>query len=363
VEYFHHCETADAVESEKRWPRVLRGIEEEIMMGSVIALQEVSALWATRFEKFFDVKNYHFVFRGYGGSHNGFMGTAIAFPKDKFELVEADFIKISDTKEGGYVDGSLWNMIITKPLNFISSLPSAAWSLITPDLPAASTDPPAASTDPSGFKFPRHDALGNADFWAKSKERLNLMTCLKLRFKEVEEYEADFVITTYHMPCSFQISQMMAIHAALAAQFTQRYSGSLPYILCGDFNITPGSTPYKIITQGAVNENEVSDYPTPCFPGDKWKPVLDGGGMKSAYNEVLGKEPKLTNYNWCGTTPVRFEGTLDYIFFGGGKNGKMKVKSVRSLEGDIEKTLKCESLPTVDLPSDHLLLAAEFVLD
>ena len=161
------------------------------------------------------------------------------------------------------------------------------------------------------------------------------------------------------MPCMFYLPKVMVIHSALCSQYVQNYANGAPAILTGDFNIKPGSTPYKILTEGKVDPSTVDDYPEPAFPGDTWTPTLTKG-FKSAYQVVDGKEPLLTNYNWSGESPTRFEGTLDYIFYVG---KTLKATNVRSLDEDIKNCYKVESLPSNELPSDHLLLAADFVLE
>jgi hypothetical protein len=63
-------------------------------------------------------------------------------------------------------------------------------------------------------------------------------------------YRADskpFVVGTYHMPCMFKVPSVMMIHCALSAQHIHKYASSDPYLLVGDFNIKPGTTPPHLL--------------------------------------------------------------------------------------------------------------------
>jgi endonuclease/exonuclease/phosphatase family metal-dependent hydrolase len=50
----------------------------------------------------------------------------------------------------------------------------------------------------------------------------------------------------------------MTIHSALAAQHAQKYARDDPYVLMGDFNFTPSSSQYDLLTKGTMNV-EVSE--------------------------------------------------------------------------------------------------------
>ena len=69
---------------------------------SVICLQEVSMLWAGDLHSYFAQRGYHFVFTGYGGRKNGYMGVGIAYPTDAFATQRVVIKRISETKKWPY---------------------------------------------------------------------------------------------------------------------------------------------------------------------------------------------------------------------------------------------------------------------
>ncbi|CBZ51479.1 Os10g0412100 protein, related [Neospora caninum Liverpool] len=108
---------------------------------------------------------------------------------------------------------------------------------------------------------------------------------------------------------------------------------------------------YQLLTQGLVlpshPEHPVSFHPN--VPADA-VPPLTIRPFQSAYKEVLGEEPRFTNFT------RDFQGCLDYIFF-----DNVAVKAVLSIPDENE--LKREvALPNSRFPSDHVALMAEFCL-
>ncbi|ESS28551.1 endonuclease/exonuclease/phosphatase family protein [Toxoplasma gondii VEG] len=108
---------------------------------------------------------------------------------------------------------------------------------------------------------------------------------------------------------------------------------------------------YQLFTEGLVlpshPEHPVSFHPSLAADA---VPPLTIFPFQSAYKEVLGEEPRFTNYT------RDFQGCLDYLFF---RNAT--VKAVLSIPDDCE--LKREvALPNSRFPSDHVALMADFVL-
>jgi endonuclease/exonuclease/phosphatase family metal-dependent hydrolase len=144
----------------------------------------------------------------------------------------------------------------------------------------------------------------------------------------------------------------MTIHSALAAQHSialAKAAGDIPNILAGDFNIKPSDYMYDLLTTGVLDTSH------PAVPKarswDSWLPTL-AYAMRSAYAEVHHREPEFTNFAWPRNQAQPFIGTLDYIFV----SPTCRVASVDALpaldgfDGP---------MPTVDEPSDHLMLAAD----
>lgn len=74
--------------------------------------------------------------------------------------------------------------------------------------------------------------------------------------------------------------------------------------------------------------------------------------MRSAYREVLGTEPELTNWSHMGNNG-EFVGCLDYIFFTHG------LQPMTVVEIPPKEQLK-GPFPSAEEPSDHLLVGATF---
>ncbi|GMH79633.1 hypothetical protein TL16_g08208 [Triparma laevis f. inornata] len=74
---------------------------------------------------------------------------------------------------------------------------------------------------------------------------------------------------------------------------TSRYARpGKPFLLVGDWNFTPDSKTYEMVTTGAL------DKPDDTYPkreGVDWE-VNIGEGVGSAYMTAFGKEPEYTNW-------------------------------------------------------------------
>ena len=225
------------------------------------------------------------------------------------------------------------------------------------------------------------------DPWDRAKERKNTMILLRLQKRLQKQDKATnqaagkavpvrFCVGTYHMPCAFREPQVMVIHTALCVSHALRFSKGLPLIFAGDFNFTPGSAPYRLLTEGCLNENDAAYPPPPSNPLDKWRvnkalmaaataatagTAREGGataGLQSAYHTFLGKEPTFTNFAFTEWDTVAFKDTLDYIFL----SPHWTVEAVEPLPEDDDTQFATPSLPTIEEPSDHLMLVAQVSL-
>lgn len=130
---------------------------------------------------------------------------------------------------------------------------------------------------------------------------------------------------TYHFPCAFKTPKVMDSHAKACLKWLHglQMKGSTDIIFGCDMNSTPGSPVYK----------SFSDH------------------LTSAYASYYHNEPKATNVSVterCGY----FSGCLDYIWI----TDKIQVDTVDKIPDIIEE------MPNEHEPSDHVLLAAKFVL-
>lgn len=284
---FCHCNPEDLA-APARLERIFRLLDAEVEQGSVVCLQEVGRLWSGELHKYFAGKGFYFVHSGYGEAFNDYMGVGIAFPHRRFNLVDTAIRRVSESKawpkeQKPAARESSVSTIAMKPIAaiaalFNSFLASPARTLFGPllsILPASARALlPGCSLNKQQHKCP----------WTVAESRKNTCVFLRLRAKEGSDQDSHFCIATYHMPCVFWDQRVMVIHSALAAQTVQQLAGADPYILAGDFNFKPGSSPYRLITQGHLSNSD-EFYVEPSAP-DTWRINLKEG-MRSAYVQVF----------------------------------------------------------------------------
>lgn len=126
-------------------------------------------------------RGFHMVTGLYGRKFNGYMGVALAFPTDEFEVIDVNIARLSDTRSWPPKDDK-------KPL----------WANL---LDTAVAFP---------FKILGMQGREEKDPWEYSEYRLNVMTSVTLK----DRVSGDaFCIGTYHMPCAYFAPQVMTIHA------------------------------------------------------------------------------------------------------------------------------------------------------
>ena len=159
-------------------------------LASVICLQEVSTLWAGDLHSYFAQRGYHFVFTGYGGRKNGYMGVGIAFPTDAFTTHRVAIKRISETKKWAFPP---------RPGRARAALKWARrrvkFQLVRPVKGLFG----AKSFDP-------------VNPWIDARNRFNNAVFVEL---ECTKTATTFGVATYHMPCQFRVPQVMVIHASL----------------------------------------------------------------------------------------------------------------------------------------------------
>lgn len=324
--------------------------------GAIVCLQEVSHYFRAHLTVFFARHGYQSAFRNYGGSFNGYMGVAVAWPA-ALELTALEFITPSAhvpkppklALQPASLLSSLWSAMVGAPAallppavhlvhDFLWQAALAAFRAIRP-LPA---------TQAAG-------AGREMDEWKLARKAWNV--ALAARFRAADGREV--VVATYHMPCKFWQPAMMSISACILADRVHRFAddGRVPYVIAGDFNLKPHSGPYKLFTTGALSA-EAGDEAVPrARPGVEWVTTALPAPLTSAAAAVLGREPYATNhartqFPWStGTEP--FTDTLDYIFLSPG----LRALGFGDLPGKdfFDRT---PSLPCADEPSDHLLISA-----
>lgn len=131
---------------------------------------------------YFASNGYYFVTGLYGNKFNGYMGVGIAVPLKLYDIIHVDITRIADTKimpkekvKLGYVQKVIAN---TKKwlINFMISLGIQIFK-------------PMNKID---------------EFWDNTLYRTNQMISMKLKDKR-SQGDKCFVVSTYHMPCMFQL--------------------------------------------------------------------------------------------------------------------------------------------------------------
>eukprot|EP00938_MAST-03A_sp_MAST-3A-sp1_P004868 g4868.t1 len=349
----------------KRLEKVFKKLDSVISKNphTVFGLQEISLTWRTKFKVFFQKYDYDFICTNYGGDHSNYMGVAIAYPRSRFEMKDGKIFRARDSVE--------WKRIWKKRS---SSDTSKKWNLATSSLILTAAAAFALDLDPKTKKTLVTTSLlgslgiclarsfGLVDKPAPrpkqtaleiSKSRYNRQIIVTLRDKNLQR---DLGVSVYHMPCVFWNQQVMVIHASLCASALSKYAKERElksYLLVGDFNFSPDSVPYQVITQGKI-EKKNKNYPE-LPKKEKWTPNDDLVKMNSAY-AMYDAEPTYTNHAHAGREPITtYTGTIDYIFC----SPDIKVSSVIPLPKFEEG--KTELCPNAIEPSDHLMIGATLI--
>jgi len=335
------------LDASNRLPKVLAKIDEERKIGSsrsipvIFCLQEVSLDWVGEFHTFFAERGYHFVPANYGGKFGGYMGIATAYPIEHYETLKVDISRLSDKRVGG------WPPSAPPPSTIRRYLLNPLKQTLSTILMQQQQD--------------------EKDSWSSSKNRYNQFIAVRLRERRRNNDDGKdakdavpFWIGNYHMPCAFRDPPVMNIHAEMVAKRLQNLattssekSGTTvrdAYILAGDFNIKPDSAHYRLLTEGTIEEDDVT-YPPPKF-GIEWESNIDG--MRSAYAVHDGKEPEFTNFALTEGMEEPFKEVLDYVFL----SDEWQVTGVKSVQPeDVDGPL-----PDEFEPSDHVVIATDLQL-
>jgi len=330
-EHFTACDPSD-LDPPMRLARVKEQLEPHVKAGAVIGLQEVSAQWVGELTPYFEERGYTFVSGLYGRHFNGYMGVALAWPSARYAAEAVELPRVAETKTWpkppkvvppakGRLEG-WWGGV--------RSWARGLWR-----------------------KAPPADGRPPFDPLEEAAKRQNILLSARLRDRASG---ARFCVSTYHMPCLFGSDakvQVMVYHAALVARHAADFAAGLPHIVCGDFNFTPTSSPYALVTSGSLPETH-PQYP-PTRSCDPWRPSLDAP-LESAYLTKLGAEPDFTNLATTKFGGGLFCETLDYIFL---SKGDWSVRAVKPLQRRDAVVPECKSYPSRGEPSDHVLIWAD----
>lgn len=129
---------------------------------------------------------------------------------------------------------------------------------------------------------------------------------------------------------------------------------NLPLIICGDFNSTPDTAVYDLLSRQSVHPghpdvNVATNDDIPNVLPDAMS-ITHSFQLGSAYQTVLGDEPWVTNYT------QNFKGVLDYIWYSA---PNLRPLAVAPVPDEKELTKTGEALPSTEYSSDHIMLIAD----
>ena len=129
---------------------------------------------------------------------------------------------------------------------------------------------------------------------------------------------------------------------------------NLPLMICGDFNSTPDTAVYDLLARQTVHPGhpdvnvELGEGVPNVLP-DAMN-ITHSFQLGSAYQTVLGDEPKQTNYT------SNFKGVLDYMWY---SVQNLRPLSVAPIPDETVLTRHGEALPSTEFSSDHLMLISD----
>lgn len=320
----------DACDPAQRLPRVKQKLLGHLQQGRVVCLQELSREWYGELLPFLSDQGYAIVPGLYGNKHNNYMGVAVCYPNARYRLLAASTPRVAD--------GARWPFRARQD----SSILSRAWAWMVAWLLWAASAVVAIGA-PS-------KKAGGEDEVERARSRHNQLVLVRLQSVNTR---GEVVVGTYHMPCAFDWPDQMRLHAAASAQQSLAFANGDPLVLAGDFNFKPDSDCYRLVTNGFLSPEEERETLVRHPELDATRHLRTPTPLKSAYVSALKCEPQFTIHSyseWNG--PNHFTGTLDYIF--------------HSDHFDVVKATPLQPcpdefggpLPTVNEPSDHLLIHA-----
>mmetsp|Transcript_27630 Transcript_27630/g.41817 ORF Transcript_27630/g.41817 Transcript_27630/m.41817 type:complete len:627 (+) Transcript_27630:294-2174(+) len=128
----------------------------------------------------------------------------------------------------------------------------------------------------------------------------------------------------------------------------------LPLMICGDFNSTPDTAVYDLLSRQTVHPghpdvNVNNDDNIPNILPDAMN-ITHSFQLGSAYQTVVGEEPKNTNYT------TNFKGVLDYIWYSA---QNLRPLSAAPIPDESLLTRHGEALPSTEYSSDHIMLISD----
>eukprot|EP01083_Nonionella_stella_P251172 866880_1 len=137
--------------------------------------------------------------------------------------------------------------------------------------------------------------------------------------------------------------------------FVMSRGQNLPLMICGDFNSTPDTAVYDLLSRQAVHPGHPDvnmnngDDSTPNILPDAMS-INHSFQLGSVYHTVMGEEPKSTNYTEL------FKGVLDYMWYSA---SNLRPLSCAPVPDEAALTKHGEALPSTQYSSDHIMLISD----
>jgi CCR4-NOT transcription complex subunit 6 len=137
--------------------------------------------------------------------------------------------------------------------------------------------------------------------------------------------------------------------------FVMSRGTNLPLMICGDFNSTPDTAVYDLLSRQAVHPGHPdvnmnnNDDSAPSILPDAMS-ISHSFQLGSVYNTVIGEEPHVTNYTAC------FKGVLDYMWYSA---QNLRPLSAAPIADESILTKHGEALPSTQYSSDHIMLISD----
>lgn len=137
--------------------------------------------------------------------------------------------------------------------------------------------------------------------------------------------------------------------------FVMSRGTNLPLMICGDFNSTPDTAVYDLLSRQAVHPGHPDvnmsngDDSSPNILPDAMS-ISHSFQLGSVYAAVMGDEPKSTNYT------ESFKGVLDYMWYSA---SNLRPLSTAPVPDESVLTKHGDALPSTEYSSDHIMLIAD----
>ncbi len=303
--------------SKKRFSKILEQLHNYCSNNTILCLQEVSQSWIGKLHIFFSEHNYTFINSSYGNKYNDYFGVAIAYP-NTYKAKDIDIKRLTDTKNfpTEKKNGKIGWM--SKIKNFFVSIINLFVFLfrwfITKCRKNRENDP----------KMP---ALERAK-WKQN----NLISILL----EDIETQFSFLICNYHMPCSFEEQDIMAVHVVLLGTYVNTLIGkNSSVILAGDFNSKSNEIAYQYLTTGKLPDMYKAKIP--------WDSNLEYT-FEDSCSDLSDVPTCWTVTQFFDKPLVEFKGRIDYIF----------VRNFTASKSNRKVIQLTNPIPDMENPSDHI---------